>query len=281
MPKATIKGRKLHFLDVGKGYPILFGHSFLWDCHMWKPQIDHLSQHFRCIVPDLWSHGQSDDVPSKEPYSVPEMAEDHYELMKFLKIDTFSVIGLSVGGMIGVDMALKYPEAVDGLGILSSFVGQEPFVAQEKYFALMDQIDRNKRFTSEIADIITPLFFSPSTLKSDPDLVRSFNIHLRSIPGERVRGITNIGRGIFTRPDRLNQLERIKIPTLVMVGEDDAPRPPKEASQMAELLPNASLVILSQAGHICNLEQPEDVTGEIEKFIRRIALEKEEMKMVG
>lgn len=281
MPKITIKGRKLHYLDQGKGYPIVFGHSYLWDSHMWRPQVEKLSTHFRCIVPDLWCHGQSSDASLEGTYPISAMADDYYELINALEIDRFSMIGLSVGGMIGVELALKYPDALDSLAIMGSYVGSEPEITQKRYLAFMAQAEENKKFTSELAEAITPLFFSPSTYKTDPDLIKSFNIHLRSIPEDRIKGVTNIGRGIFTRPDRLKDLNRITIPTLVLVGEDDIPRPPKEAHEMADLLPHSSLVILSQAGHISNLEHPEEVTREIEKLVRSAILHKEPLKKVS
>lgn len=281
MPKMTISGHDLHYQDVGEGYPVLFGHSFLWDSHMWKPQVDVLSKTYRCIVPDLWGHGLSDDPPEQTAYSVSNMADDYYILMKNLGFKEFAMVGLSVGGMIGVELALKYPKALSCLAILGSFAGAEPEVTFKKYNSMMDQADRNKRFTSELADAITPLFFSPSTLKSDPDLVHSFSIHLRSIPSERIKGVTNIGRGIFARPDRLNELSKIEIPSLVVVGEDDIPRPPREALQMAERLPNSSLVMLSQAGHISNLEQPDEITRELEKLLHAVTVSGGDFQMVS
>lgn len=121
MPKINLKGHTLHYLDQGKGYPLLFGHSYLWDSHMWRPQIEKLSQNFRCIVPDLWSHGLSEDPPVEEPYPISKMADDYYSLMSNLGIKKFSMIGLSVGGMIGVEMALNHPEAVESLAIMGSY----------------------------------------------------------------------------------------------------------------------------------------------------------------
>ena len=59
MPRTTIDGKDCFYQDLGKGYPILFGHSYLWSSKMWEPQLKELSRGFRCIIPDLWDHGQS------------------------------------------------------------------------------------------------------------------------------------------------------------------------------------------------------------------------------
>ena len=59
MKKVSVKGKLLSYQDIGEGFPIIFGHSFLWTHRMWEPQIKSLSKHYRCIVPDLWGHGES------------------------------------------------------------------------------------------------------------------------------------------------------------------------------------------------------------------------------
>ena len=58
-----IDGARMSYIDQGQGFPVLLGHSYLWDAEMWQPQIDALSQHFRVIVPELWGHGRSDAPP--------------------------------------------------------------------------------------------------------------------------------------------------------------------------------------------------------------------------
>ncbi len=70
MSTFTIDNKSMHFLDKGEGPVLVFGHSYLWDSAMWAPQVDALSQHYRCIVPDLWSHGQSDSAPEKHAHYV-------------------------------------------------------------------------------------------------------------------------------------------------------------------------------------------------------------------
>ncbi|WP_343170917.1 alpha/beta fold hydrolase, partial [Stenotrophomonas maltophilia] len=63
MPAVNIHGSTLHYQDHGTGFPLLLGHSYLWDAAMWAPQIDALSRQYRVIVPDLWGHGASGALP--------------------------------------------------------------------------------------------------------------------------------------------------------------------------------------------------------------------------
>lgn len=268
MNKKEVNGREYSYQDVGEGYPLLFGHSFLWDSEMWRPQLDHLKEHFRCIAVDLWDHGHSDHL-GKESTTIEELADDAWQLMSHLGISQFGCVGLSVGGMWGTQLALDHPEAVSTLVLMDTYVGGEPEVTQKKYFGMLDLIEKEKGFSPQMLDQVVPLFFSSYTLKENPELVRNFRHKLASIPEENIPGIVTLGRAIFSRTSLLDRLPSLRMPALVVVGEDDIPRPPKEAEEMTSLLPNSQLEIIPQAGHICNLEQVEVVTQLLGKFMGR------------
>ena len=104
MPTFSIDDKSLFYQDVGRGYPILFGHSYFWSSEMWRPQLDVLSKEFRCIAVDLWDHGKSGHLPASA-YTIEKMAQDYIKLMDYLKIAEFAIVGLSVGGMWGVHVA--------------------------------------------------------------------------------------------------------------------------------------------------------------------------------
>lgn len=268
MPTFTIDKKTCYYEDIGIGFPLLLGHSYLWTSKMWEPQLQRLSKNYRCIVVDLWSHGNS-AMLNEEEYTLEQLADDYYKLMQHLNIPEFAVIGLSVGGMWGTQMALKYPKAVKALVVMGSFVGSEPVEIRQKYFSLLDFIDKEKSFSPVLLDQIVPLFFSPSTLKQKRSLVEDFRNSLAAIKEERISGVTNLGRIIFSRPCLLDQLSNIAQPSLIVVGRDDIPRPPKEAEEMAARMPDAELHVIDHAGHICNLEQPEEVNELIFNFLVR------------
>ena len=81
----VIADRKLSYLDVGSGPVLLFGHSYLWDSAMWAPQIATLSAQYRCIVPELWGHGQSDLLPNNCK-TLLDIADQMLELMDALDL---------------------------------------------------------------------------------------------------------------------------------------------------------------------------------------------------
>ncbi|MDX8431121.1 MAG: alpha/beta hydrolase [Candidatus Algichlamydia australiensis] len=265
----TVRGKKLYFQDRGEGFPLLFGHSYLWSSKMWQLQLDFLSKHFRCIATDLWDHGISDHLG--EEFSLESCAEEHWQLMQHLEVDEFAMIGLSVGGMWGTHLALQHPEAVKALVLMDTFVGSEPSVSQKRYFNLLDKLESDGRFTPEFFDLIAPMFFSPHTFQNQKELVDNFRKELLAVESERIPGIVEIGRKIFSRADLLPKLSTIEQPSLVIVGRDDLPRPPKESELMAESLPHATLQIVENAGHISNLEQIEEVNSLLFNFIQTVS----------
>ncbi len=268
MPTISIDGKTCFYQDRGEGYPVLLGHSYLWTSDMWEPQLQSLSKEFRCIAVDLWDHGQSGSIGTNT-YSVEQLAEDYWKLMQHLEIPEFAMIGLSVGGMWGAHLALNHPEALRALVLMDTYVGSEPQITQQRYFGLLDLLEKIQCFTKEILDQIVPMFFSPYTYSHQPHLVQAFRESLMSIKKENFAGIVALGRVIFSRKCLLDRLPQLMQPTLVLAGKDDMPRPPREAEEMARLIPNAILGIIENAGHISNLEQPGEVTSLLVNFLEK------------
>ena len=270
MQTIQINGRGLSYIDAGAGPPVLFGHSYLWDAEMWRPQVDALSDTYRCIVPDLWGHGRSDPVTGRV-YSLDRLADDYTAFVDALGLERFAVVGLSIGGMWGYRLALRMPERVSGLVLLGTDVGAEPRASHRRFKWMMRVTKVRRRLHPRMIDAMMPLFFSDTTLWDRTDLVASFRAGLEAIPPDRLRGILAIGRGIFDRPDRTATLAEIRCPTRVIVGEHDRSRPPWESRRMADGISGADLHVLENAGHICNLEAPERVTNLLRDFLSRTA----------
>ncbi|WP_318478308.1 alpha/beta fold hydrolase [Photobacterium leiognathi] len=266
MQSYVIEDRKLTYLDQGTGPVLVFGHSYLWDSKMWQPQIEVLSQHYRCIVPELWAHGDADAAPTKTR-TLRDYADDVIALLDHLEVDTFSMIGLSVGGMWGAELALKVPQRVNALVLMDTFIGYEPEVLHAKYFAMLNTIIEQKTIPTEIIDAITPLFFRRQAELHTPELVNNFKTYLASIKGEDVVAVGQIGKMVFGRRDTFDDIELLTVPTLIMVGMEDSPRPPLEAQLMHDAIDGSEYVLIPDAGHISNLEQPEFVTQQLMAFL--------------
>lgn len=266
MPYVTIRGKQMFYEDHGAGFPLLFGHSYLWDAAMWAPQVKVLSQKYRCIVPELWGHGRSETLPSI-PTSLDELADDFWALTQALELERFAVIGLSVGGMWATYLTLKHPEAVAALVVMDSHVGAEPPASQARFFQMLDMVERAGMIPPPIAEATVPFFFADVTLQRNPELVEAFKQKLPAMPREATPSIVALGRAIFGRASIIERLPEIRIPALFVAGEQDRSRPPHEAEEMAALVPNAKLAIIREAGHICVQEQPEQVTQVLAEFL--------------
>jgi pimeloyl-ACP methyl ester carboxylesterase len=261
----NIQRSKLFYLDQGKGFPLLLGHSYLFDHTMWQPQMAKLTQHYRVIATDLWGHGQSDELP-KNCMSLQDLAQDHLALMQQLDIKEFAIIGLSVGGMWAAEMAIAAPTKVKALVMMDSFMGAEKQPAHDEYFNVLNSIEQNGTIVPKLLDYIVEQFY---TQASSSPRIKKLRNYLSNLSTERIlRSIVPLGRIIFGRTDRLAFLEKINAPSLIITGEQDKPRPPQEGEQMAKIL-GCKHKIIKNAGHISNQEQPETVTNILLDFLNQ------------
>jgi pimeloyl-ACP methyl ester carboxylesterase len=263
---ADLLGSTMTYLDLGIGDAVLLGHSYLWDAEMWRPQIEILARRYRVIVPNLWGHGGSGPLPSGTR-TIGDLAVHHLALMDRLGIERFAVLGLSLGGMWGAELAMQAPDRVTALALLDTYLGPEPQISRSKYFALIDAIAAAKTIPEPMLDLIVPLFFAPDTEAKTPALPEAFRMKLRGWDSERLLdSVLPIGRMLFGRRDARDDLHRLPMPKLVLTGSDDIPRPVHEGQQMAAIL-DCPFVEIAGAGHISTLEAPEPVTERLARFL--------------
>ncbi len=267
--RVDIAGSTLSYVDAGAGDVVVLAHSYLWDAEMWRPQIDALSRHYRVIVPELWGHGASGALPPGTR-DLADIARHNLDLLDRLGIDRFILAGLSGGGMWGSELALLAPERVKGLALLDTSLAVEPEPSRLQYLAMLDMVSAIGQVPAEVIDAIVPMFFSPQIVTRAPELPASFRARLGNLDPLRLRdGVVELGRLTFGRRDTLGMLALLRIPTLVLTGADDIPRPPKEARNMAAQL-GCRFVEVPEAGHISTLEAPGAVTAALLEFARRL-----------
>lgn len=264
----VIADRKLSYLDVGSGPVLLFGHSYLWDSAMWAPQIATLSAQYRCIVPELWGHGQSDLLPNNSK-TLLDIADQMLELMDALEITHFSVVGQSVGAMWGAELVLKAPTRVKTLVMLNSFIGFEPEVTRAKYDGMLDMITAAKAIPAPLISAISPLFFANDAENNTPELVTGFEQSLASITAEQIPTIVKLGRMIFGRRDTMEYAEQLTLPCLIMAGVEDKARSVLESYLMSDAIDGSQLVHIPAAGHISTLEQAEFINQHLADFLAK------------
>jgi len=214
-------------------------------------------------VPDLWGHGDSPALPPGRN-SLSDIAADHLALMDRLDIEEFGIVGLSVGGMWGAELAALAPERVKVLALLDSYLGDETPEARQRYMGMLAAVEQAGAIASPLLEHVASLFYSDDV----PDaLLQSLLCQLQSLPADRLReSIVPLGRMIFGRPDKLALLENITAASIVITGAQDKPRPPAEGQRMADLL-GCRHVLIPDAGHISNKENPTAVNETLLAFL--------------
>ncbi|MFD9633892.1 bifunctional 3-oxoadipate enol-lactonase/4-carboxymuconolactone decarboxylase PcaDC [Streptomyces violascens] len=216
---------------------------------LWNPQLSALAAHFNIIRWDLPGHGNSPAWPPPPPAPRPTLetlATLLLDLLEELRTDTFSYAGISLGGAVGTWLAAHHPDRVESLALLCT---SAHFGPPEPWLARADTV-RTKGI-GEVADSapgrwFTPAFDAPEHLLAD---------HHRVDP-ESYAACCEILAGLDLRPE----LARITAPTLVIAGRDDVATPPSHARELADGIRDAQLLELPRAGHLANVERPNQVT---------------------
>ncbi|MGI3903233.1 MAG: alpha/beta fold hydrolase [Janthinobacterium lividum] len=261
-----IDGSAINTLVVGSGPAIVLAGSFLWNASMWVPQIAALSDRYRVIVPELWGHGQSGAMPAGTR-TMKDLARQHLTLLDVLDVNTCAVVGLSVGGMWGAEMALMAPARVSSLVLMGTSLAAEPSESREAYFGMLAMIEQYGAVPAPVQMAAKALFFSQSINERQPELPERFVAALRAWDPARLRdSIAPLGRIIFDRRDALDELAGLAMPTLVATGTDDQARPQSEGRAMAARI-GCDFVKIPQAGHIASLEAPAAVNDLLAGFL--------------
>jgi 3-oxoadipate enol-lactonase len=261
MPSIILKEIELAYEDVGKGKTILFIHGYLVNRLMWKPQIEDLSQHYRVIAPDLRGHGESSSA--NPPYTMEQLADDCFSLLKTLKVDQpVFVCGLSMGGYVSLAFARKYASKVAGLILSSTRSGMdspETKIIREKSAEMVMQ--------DGLSTVIEPLLaklLAPQNYHQMEFIVTEVR---QMMQGTSINGVRGSLLGMRDRPGSGEFLKTFKLPTLIIHGACDQLAPLSEAELTKSYLPHASLEIIPTAGHLPNLEQPQIFNKIIKTFI--------------
>jgi len=151
-------GSTISLVDVGSGPAVILGFGFLCDADLWAAQIDILATRDRVIVPELWGHGLSGPLPA-DTSSICEVARQYLGLLDVLRIEQCALIGLSMGGMWGAELALMAPERVGALVLLDTSLAAEPAASRAAYLRLLELIEQSRAFPEPVIAAAAPLFF--------------------------------------------------------------------------------------------------------------------------
>lgn len=263
MPSIECAGTSIHYDDIGDGPVLVLGHSFLCSGEMWAPQVAALSSRYRLINIDWPGHGRSG--PAIQPFSLEDLAGHVITLLDHLGIERVVWAGLSIGGMVALRGALARPDRVDGLVLLDTTAGGETFVSKLQ-FRLMGMIARLFGIRPLLPTIL-PMMFGATTRKEQTVLVQEWRSR---IAATHVPSMLRTLNALMARKSLLPRLSEIKVPSLVMVGEEDAALPPANSEAIAGQLQQATLTVVPESGHLITLEKPDVVNTAMLDFLDQI-----------
>lgn len=234
------------------GPTLVFWHSLLCDGGMWAPMIAGLEARYRILNIDAPGHGRSS--PTRAAYSMDDSVDAAITVLSELAIARCAWIGLSWGGMVGMRLALRVPERLAGLALFDTSANAESRRKIPSYFA-MAAVARRFGAVPFLLDRIVPIYLSQATRDEQPQLVREFREHVASMDP------TSVGHAvdavIFRRDDIRARLPEIRVPTLVVCGDDDIATPLDRSETIARAIPGATLRRIARGAHLSAWEQPE------------------------
>ena len=266
MPEATIDGVKIHYEETGDGDPLLLIMGYGMPGDAWLGSIPFLDG-FRAIYFDNRGTGRSDKPDG--PYTIDRMAEDAAGLLDHLGIARAHVYGVSMGGMIAQELALRHPKKIRSLVLGCTLCGGEHSTMAEPQIIeeLVAVVGTMGTDTAAWVDRQLPLLFTPEWIAANPAIRDVFMMMAPMLPPTPPETAHRAMAGLFgwTCYDRLPQ---ITAPTLILHGDRDVLIPVQNAYVLAERIPGARLHIVPGAGHGYPAQDPVGVHALVTDFFR-------------
>jgi pimeloyl-ACP methyl ester carboxylesterase len=263
MSLKSVRGISLAYDEYGSGIPFVLLHGHPFNRSMWNDQIAALRSSYRVIVPDLRGYGETTVVPGKT--TMEDFAGDLAALLDALGISRIILGGLSMGGQIVFEFYRQFPARVQALLLADTQPQVDTEEIQAKRYTNAQRIV--EQGMQEFAEELLPGLLAPQTLAVQPgvvDKVRQMILHTQP------EGAAAALRGRAERRDYTPLLREITVPTLVVVGSEDAFTPISDAELMHQEIAGSHLAIIEGTGHMPNMERPGEFNAVLRQFLSSI-----------
>lgn len=249
------------FEEFGSGQPIVLLHAFPLNRKMWLPQAEALAtKKYRVILPDLRGFGESTNFADIN--TMEDMANDIAQLCDTLKIEKAIFGGLSMGGYVLFNFYRLFPRKVAALILCDTNCAADTNEKRESRHDLIDKIETEG--SQALISEMLPNLVSQTTKTNHPELVSAIEEQFRDVnPKAAIAAL----RGMAERQDHCGLISEIKVPTLLVFGEDDTVTNLEIARKMHDQIPKSVLTVIKNAGHYSNLEQPEQFNAALFGFL--------------
>ena len=235
--------------EAGSGLPLVLLHAFPLSSAMWLEQRELLGPHCRVITPDQRGFGGS-ELGDDEP-SLGECADDVLALLDALSLDRVVLGGLSMGGYVAMELLRRAPERVSALLLADTKASADAPEAREGRLRTAEAVERDG--TDSLAETMLPVLLGATTLQTRAAVAGRVRGLVAAAPAPAVAWAS---RAMAARPDSFEVLRATDVPSLVVVGDEDALSPVAQAQEMADALPQGRLAVVPGAGHLSAVEDP-------------------------
>jgi 3-oxoadipate enol-lactonase len=260
--KLRVAGAELACEVSGAGPALLLLHAFPLGLAMWDPQADALADSHQVVRFDARGFGGS--PPGDGLLTMERLADDAAGILDGLGLPSAAVCGVSMGGYAAFALVRRHPERVRALVLADTRAGADSPEARATRAAQAEKVRREG--SRAIADAVLPKLLGATSHRERPELVARVRQLIEANPP---RGVTDALAGLAARADSTPTLREIRVPTLVVVGEEDAITPVAEAEALHRGIAGSRLAVIPRAGHLSSLENPDEFNGQLRAWLGR------------
>jgi pimeloyl-ACP methyl ester carboxylesterase len=251
---------EIAYWTLGAGTPVVLLHPFPAHHEFWLPVAEALSTRYRMILPDLRGHGES--AVGEGPATMEKHAADIARVMDDANLGRAPLVGVSIGGYVLFEFWRKHRGRVAALGLCNTKAPADgPEARAGRLQAANDVLERG---SEPFFESMIPKLMGRTTRETRPDLVEGALRMMRKMSKENV---AQVQRGMAARPDSIETLKTINVPTLLVTGDEDLMTGVNEAELMRSHIANSQLRVIPKAGHYSPWEQPQDAAKLLRQFL--------------
>jgi len=261
-----INDTAISYIDEGKdkGAPLIFIHGFPFNKLMWESQIDEFKKDYRVLAYDVRGHGNSET--GMHEISINQFAKDLFLFMDALKIEKAIIGGLSMGGYIALNAIQQQPSRITALMLYNTQCLADSEEAKKKRMDTIKSIQ--EKGVAEYARNSVKKLFSKTSFENKKEEVAFIE---NTILDTSKESICSTLTALAERAETCSTLYLIDIPVLIMAGEEDQVISSETVQKMHDLFPSSVFHIVSHAGHLSNLENPESFNMHVKEFLKSVS----------
>jgi 3-oxoadipate enol-lactonase len=248
---------------LGEGPPVVLLHPFPVNYEFWQPVAESLTTRYRVVLPDLRGHG--DSGVGDGPATMEKHAADIARVMDDAEVGRAFMVGVSIGGYVLFEFWRRYCGRVSALSLCNTKATADS--GEARAGRLQAAADILERGTEPFFESMVPRLLGKTTRETRPDLVKGALRMMRKMSPEDV---AQVQRGMAERPDSVDTLKTINVPTMLVTGDEDILTGVNDAELMRQHITGSQLRVIAKAGHYSPWERPEEAGRLLRQFLERV-----------